>query len=168
MRFRQFGNIRLDVKRQGIDLLSLSGHKFYGPKGIGALYVREGIDFKKLQDGGHQEKNKRGGTENVAEIVGLGKAIELAYKNIDVYNKRLMDLREYYISSVEKRISDICVNGDREDRLPGNANISFKGVDGGSLLLKLDAFGICTSVGSACNSGESAPSHVLVAIRCAF
>lgn len=94
-------------------------------------------------------------------------AIELAYKNINEYNKKLLDLREYYISNIEKRINDIRINGDRENRLPGNANISFKGVDGEALLLKLDAVGICTSVGSACNSGESEPSHVLVAVRCA-
>lgn len=95
--------------------------------------------MKKYKIGGHQERDKRGGTENVAEIVGLGSAIELAYKNIDEYNKKLLDLREYYITNVEKRIPDIRINGDRRDRLPGNANISFKGIDGEALLLKLDA-----------------------------
>ena len=119
------GNLKINVEELGIDMLSLSAHKFYGP----ALYVRQGIDFKKLQDGGHQEKNKRGGTENVAEIVGLGKAIELAYKNINMYNNKLIELRDYYISNVEKRIRNIKVNGDMENRLPGNANISFHGVD---------------------------------------
>ncbi len=158
------GNVKINVKKLGIDLLSMSAHKFYGPKGVGALYVREGIDFNKLQDGGHQEKNKRAGTENVAGIVGLGKAIELAYKNIDEYNKKLTDLRDYYISQVEDRIPEIKVNGDRNNRLPGNANISFKYIEGEALLLNLDMKGICASSGSACSTGSLNPSHVLVAI----
>ena len=158
------GNVKINVKKLGIDLLSMSAHKFYGPKGVGALYVREGIDFNKLQDGGHQEKNKRAGTENVAGIVGLGKAIELAYKNIDEYNKKLTDLRDYYISQVEDRIPEIKVNGDRKNRLPGNANISFKYIEGEALLLNLDMKGICASSGSACSTGSLNPSHVLVAI----
>lgn len=99
------------------------------------------------------------------ELLDYGKAIELAYKDIDEYNKKLLDLREYYFSSIEKRIPDIYINGDRKDRLPGNANISFKGVDGNSLLLKLDAEGFCVSTGSACNSAAQSPSHVLLAIR---
>jgi len=158
------GNIKIDVKKMNIDSLSMSAHKFYGPKGVGALYVREGVPFCKIQDGGHQEKDKRSGTENVAGIVGLGKAIELAYENLNEYNNKLLELREYYISEVEKNISDVKLNGHRTNRLPGNANISFKDVDGGDLLLKLDEKGICTSTGSACNSGSSAPSHVLAAI----
>lgn len=135
---KQFGNIKIDVRKDDIDSLSMSAHKFYGPKGVGALYVRNGIAFEKILDGGHQEKNKRAGTENVPGIIGMGKAIEVAYKNIDEYNKKILDLREYYISNVQNRIKDIYINGDRSDRLPGNANISFKGVDGNSLLLKLD------------------------------
>ena len=158
------GNIKIDVQKMNIDSLSMSAHKFYGPKGVGALYVREGVPFTKIQDGGHQEKDKRAGTENTAGIVGLGKAIELAYKNIDEYNNKLQELRDYYIKKVETEIPDVILNGDRTKRLPGNANISFKNVDGGDLLLKLDENGICASTGSACNTGSAAPSHVLVAI----
>ena len=158
------GNIKINVHDIGIDALSLSAHKFYGPKGVGALYIKSEVDFERILDGGHQEKNKRAGTENVAEIVGLGKAIEIANRNIDEYNKKLIDLREYYITEVEKRISNVKLNGARYDRLSGNANFSFKGVEGENLLLKLDACGICASAGSACNSGEPEPSHVLIAI----
>lgn len=158
------GNMKIDVKDMNIDSLSMSAHKFYGPKGIGALYVKEGIPFEKLQDGGHQERDKRAGTENVAGIVGLGKAIEIAYNNIDENNKKLTELRDYYIEQVKRRIPNIKLNGDQINRLPGNANISFKGVDGEEILLKLDEVGICASAGSACNSGNSEPSHVLTAI----
>lgn len=158
------GNIKLDVQKMNIDSLSMSAHKFYGPKGVGALYVKEGVPFIKLQDGGHQEKNKRAGTENTAGIIGLGKAIELAYKNIDEYNDKLQKLRDYYISEVEKEIPGAVLNGHRTKRLPGNANISFKGINGGDLLLELDEKGICASTGSACNTGSTEPSHVLVAI----
>ena len=158
------GNIKIDVQKMNIDSVSMSAHKFYGPKGVGALYVREGVPFTKIQDGGHQEKDKRAGTENTAGIVGLGKAIELAYKNIDEYNNKLQELRDYYIKKVETEIPEAILNGDRIKRLPGNANISFKNVDGGDLLLKLDENGICASTGSACNTGSAAPSHVLVAI----
>jgi len=158
------GNVRIDVDYLNIDLLSMSAHKFYGPKGIGALYIRKGIEFERIQDGGHQEKNKRAGTENVAGIVGLGKAIELAYENFDEYNKKLMELRDYFISQIEQKVPNAKLNGHRTRRLPGNANISFKGIDGQLLLLKLDEKGICASSGSACTSGASSPSHVLTAI----
>lgn len=158
------GNLKIDVQKMHIDSLSMSAHKFYGPKGVGALYVREGVPFIKIQDGGHQEKDKRAGTENVAEIVGLGKAIELSYQNFESYNNKLLSLREYYISKIEENIPEVKLNGHRINRLPGNANISFKGVNGGDLLLKLDAKGICASTGSACNSSSSEPSHVLTAI----
>ena len=158
------GNIKIDVQDMNIDSLSMSAHKFYGPKGVGALYVRDGIPFKKIQDGGHQEKDKRAGTENVPGIVGIGKAIELANRNIEKYNEKLTGLRDYYISQVQVNISDTKLNGNIKDRLPGNANISFKGVDGGELLFKLDEKGICASTGSACNTGSSGPSHVLTAI----
>ena len=158
------GNVRIDVQKLNVDLLSMSGHKFYGPKGIGVLYVKDGVNFEKIQDGGHQEKNKRAGTENVAEIVGLGKAIELIYDEFDQYNKKLRDLRDYYFSEVEKKIPDIKINGDRENRLPGNANISFKGVNAQKLLFSLDELGICASAGSACSTGDSEPSHVLTSI----
>lgn len=158
------GNTRIDVRKLNIDLLSMSGHKFYAPKGVGALYVREGVEFEKIQDGGHQEKDKRAGTENIAEIVGLGKAIELIYNEYDEYNKKLKTLRDYYISEIEKTIPDVKLNGDRINRLPGNANISFKGVDAQKLLFKLDEVGICASAGSACSTGDSEPSHVLTSI----
>ena len=158
------GNINIDVKKMGIGALSLSGHKFYGPKGIGVAYINENIPFIRLQDGGHQEKEKRAGTENVPSIVGLGKAIELATKNIAQYNKKLMSLRDFYISEIEKRIPYIRINGDMKNRLPGNANISFRGVDGGKLISELDKKGICASSGSACSAGLLNPSHVLLAI----
>lgn len=149
------GNVKIDVDEMNIDLLSMSAHKFYGPKGVGALYVREGVEFDRIQDGGHQEKNKRAGTENIAGIVGLGKAIELACMNLEEYNEKLTNLRDYYFSEVEKKISNIKINGDRLNRLPGNANISFENIDGGELLLKLDEVGICASTGSACSSRVS-------------
>ena len=158
------GNVRINVEELNIDLLSMSAHKFYGPKGMGALYVKTGVNFEKIQDGGHQERNMRAGTENVAGIVGLGKAIELAYKNFDEYNEKLTSLRDYYISQVEEKIPNVKLNGHKIRRLPGNANISFIGVDGEALLLNLDIKGICASSGSACTSGSLDPSHVLVAI----
>lgn len=158
------GNVKIDVNKMNIDLLSMSAHKFYGPKGIGALYIREGVQCNKLQDGGHQERELRAGTENVAGIVGLGKAIEIAYKNFDKYNDKLVGLRNYYISEVSKKIPNTKLNGSIKNRLPGNANISFKGVDGESLLLNLDMEGICASSGSACSTGQNTPSHVLLAI----
>ena len=158
------GNVRINVKKMGIDLLSMSGHKFYGPKGVGALYVRNGIDFEKIQHGGHQEKDKRAGTENVAGIVGLGKAIELAYQNFEEYNNKLTSLREYYIHQIQKKFPSAKLNGHRTKRLPGNCNFSFPGADGEMILLKLDENGICASAGSACSTGQATPSHVLTAI----
>ena len=158
------GNTKIDVKKLNIDMLSLSGHKFYAPKGVGALYVRNGINFNKMLDGGEQESDKRAGTENVAEIVALGKAIELIYNEYEEYNKKLTKLRDYYINRVQKEIANVKVNGDLENRLPGNANISFKDIDGEELLLKLDEVGICASAGSACSTSNPQPSHVLTAI----
>ena len=158
------GNVKIDVKDLNINMLSMSAHKFYGPKGMGALYVQEGIEFEKIQDGGHQEKDKRAGTENVAGIVGMAKAIELVYKDFEIKNKYLKDLRDYYITKVFEKISDVKLNGHKTDRLPGNANISFSGIEGEALLLKLDEKGIFASSGSACSSGSPMPSHVLLAI----
>ena len=158
------GNVRIDVKELNIDSLSMSGHKIYGPKGIGCLYVKSNVKFESILHGGHQEKNKRAGTENVASIVGLGKAIDLIYRDFEMYNKKLTFLRDYYIEEIEKNIKDVHLNGDRIDRLPGNANFSFKGIDAGQLLLTLDSYGICASAGSACTSGSLEPSHVLIAI----
>ena len=158
------GNVRIDVKKLNINLLSMSAHKFYGPKGMGALYVENGIEFEKLQDGGHQEKDKRAGTENTAGIVGMGKAIELVYKDFDEYNKKIIDLRDYFIKEVTSKIPNTKLNGHETQRLPGNCNISFEGIEAEELLLKLDEKGICTSSGSACSSGSGNPSHVLLAI----
>lgn len=158
------GSIKIDVQKLKIDSLSLSGHKFYGPKGVGALYVKTGVPFEKFISGGHQERNKRAGTENVAGIVGIGKAIELAYENLDEYNKKIKELRDYYVKQVEEKIPYIKINGDMEKRLPGNSNISFRFIEGEGLLLNLDLKGICASSGSACTSGSLDPSHVLLAI----
>lgn len=158
------GSVKIDVKEMNIDSLSLSGHKLYGPKGIGALYVRKSVRFQKFVNGGHQERNKRAGTENVPGIVGLGKAIELAYQDLDEHNKKIKELRDYYVTEVQKRIPYIKINGDMEKRLPGNSNISFRFIEGEGLLLNLDLKGICASSGSACTSGSLDPSHVLLAI----
>lgn len=160
------GNIEIDVQKMNIDMLSMSAHKFYGPKGVGALYVKEGIEFERVQDGGHQERNKRSGTENVAGIVGLGKAIEIATCNIEQYNNKLSALRKRFLQGIEQTIGkeNFRLNGDWNNRLPGNINISFKNIDSSMLLLELDKRGICASGGSACSSGERAPSHVLLAI----
>lgn len=158
------GSVKIDVKEMNIDSLSLSGHKFYGPKGIGALYVKKSVRFQKFVNGGHQEKNKRAGTENVPGIVGLGKAIEVAYSNLEEHNKKIKELRDYYVEEVKKRIPYIKINGDMENRLPGNSNISFRFIEGEGLLLNLDLKGICASSGSACTSGSLNPSHVLLAI----
>ena len=158
------GSIKIDVQKLNIDSLSLSGHKFYGPKGVGALYVKTGIPFEKFISGGHQERNKRAGTENVAGIVGIGKAIELAHENLHEYPKKIKELRDYYVKQVEEKIPYIKINGDMEKRLPGNSNISFRFIEGEGLLLNLDLKGICASSGSACTSGSLDPSHVLLAI----
>lgn len=162
--YRHVGHIPIDVKKMGIDMLSLSGHKLYAPKGIGALYIRNGIKIEKLIDGGHQERDKRAGTENVSGIVGLGKASEIARMELDKSMKYLQGLRDYYISEIEAKIPNAVLNGSRNLRVPSNANFSFKGIDAQNLLLKLDERGICASSGSACSSGDSSPSHVLTAI----
>lgn len=160
------GNVPIDVKKMGIDLLSMSGHKINAPKGIGALYIKEGIEIEKYINGGHQEKNKRAGTENVASIVGMGKACEIANKNLYIHMRNLKRLRDYYITRLQKEIPDrIRINGSMENRLPGNANISFKGANASEIIFKLDEKNICVSSGSACSSGDSEPSHVLKAIH---
>lgn len=158
------GNVRINVEELGIDLLSMSAHKFYGPKGVGALYVRNGVEFEKIQDGGHQERDKRAGTENVAGIVGLGKAIEIANNNLENYNSKLLKLRNYFVREITNKFENVKINGDLKQRLPGNINVSFPEIDGEELLLKLDGYGICASAGSACSSGSTQPSHVLTAI----
>lgn len=158
------GNLKINVEELNIDLLSLSAHKFYGPKGVGAIYIRKGVKIDKYINGGHQERNKRAGTENVSGIVGLGKAIEISYNNLEQNNKYIQELRDYYLKQVKKKISDIKINGHETLRLPGNSNISFKGIDGTSLIISLDMKGICASSGSACTSGSIESSHVLFAI----
>ena len=157
------GHVEIDVKAQGIDLLSLSAHKFHGPKGVGALFVRKGLRFPNLIEGGAQERNRRAGTENVPGIVGLGKAIELATADIVTREARVRVLRDRLIDGLLK-LPRTHLNGDREKRLAGNVNISFEGIEGESLLLLLDMNGVCASSGSACTSGSLDPSHVLLAI----
>lgn len=158
------GNVEIDVEGLGIDMLSVSSHKIYGPKGVGALYVRKGIDFEKIINGGHQEKDQRAGTENVAGIVGFGKACELARVYLNEHINKIKSLRDYFFTEVKKNIKGIKINGSFHDRLPGNANISFQGINGMDLLLELDNKGICVSSGSACSSGSGEPSRVLTTI----
>ena len=158
------GNCLINVNKLNIDALSMSGHKVYGPKGIGVLYVRDGVEFKKIQNGGRQEKDKRAGTENVPGIIGMGVALELAYNHFESNTKHLKELKNYYLSQVEKKIPSAKLNGDKTQSLPGTCNISFMGINGGELLEKLDEYGICASAGSACSAGCSAPSHVLIAM----
>lgn len=158
------GNIPIDVKEMNIDLLSLAGHKIYGPKGIGALYIRKGVRIDNLVHGGGQERARRAGTENTASIVGLGKAIELATENLEKHNEKLTALRDRLIDGLLK-VPHTRLNGPRGDkRLPGNANITFEFIEGESILLSLDFEGVCASSGSACTSGSLDPSHVLLAI----
>ncbi|MFO7154465.1 MAG: cysteine desulfurase NifS [Caldicoprobacter oshimai] len=158
------GHIPVDVKEMNIDLLSLSAHKFYGPKGVGALYIRKGVKLHPFIHGGAQERNRRAGTENLAGIVGLGKAIELAVANLEESSKRLAAMRDRLISGVLNTIENVRLNGHPTKRLPGNANFSFEFIEGESLLLSLDMKGIAASSGSACTSGSLDPSHVLLAI----
>lgn len=158
------GNIPIDVNKMNIDSLSMSAHKFYGPKGVGALYVRKNVEFNPLIYGGHQEKDKRAGTENTTSIVGMGKAIELAKNNIEEYNKHLQNLRDKTIQRLINEIPDIKINGSMENRLPGNVNFSIKNIDGRTLLLMLEMEGLLLSSGSACTSNKTTPSHVLEAI----
>jgi cysteine desulfurase len=157
------GNIPIDVKAQNIDLLSLSAHKFYGPKGIGVLYIRKGIKIDNLIHGGGQERRRRAGTENLAGIVGLGKAIELATTNIEGHNQKIRALRDRLLKGIVEKIPYTHLNGHPEKRLPNNINISFEFIEGESMLLWLDDEGICASTGSACTSGSLEPSHVLLA-----
>ena len=158
------GNVPIDVKKMGIDMLSLSGHKLHSPKGIGALYIKNGIKLEKYIDGGHQESDRRAGTENAPGIVGLGKACEIARNNLGINMKILKELRDYYVMQVENSIQNVRLNGSRNMRLPGNANFSFRGIDGRGLVLELNKRGICVSGGSACAAGSTKPSHVLTAL----
>jgi cysteine desulfurase len=158
------GSIRFDVHQMGIDMLSLSGHKFHAPKGVGALYVRSGVKIDRLMNGGAQERDRRPGTENLAGIAGLGKAIELANLNLESHNASLARMRDYLIDRILTEIPYTRLNGARTGRLPGNVNISFQYIEGEALLLSLDLKGIAGSSGSACTSGSLDPSHVLLAI----
>lgn len=155
------GKIPIDMKHNHIDLLSFSGHKLHAPKGIGVLYIRKGVKFQPLIIGGHQEQNRRGGTENTPYIIGLGKAAELAKNYLSEENTRVKFLRDKLEQGIIERIPHIKINGDREARLPNTLNISFAYVEGEAILLLLDREGICASSGSACTSGSLEPSHVL-------
>ncbi|NLL70922.1 MAG: cysteine desulfurase NifS [Epulopiscium sp.] len=158
------GHVPIHVKEMNIDLLSLSGHKLYGPKGIGALYIRKGVRIKPFIHGGAQERNRRAGTENVPAIVGLAKAIELSMKEMEESNHKIIELRDYLIKGIQEAIPHIRLNGHPTERLPGNVNFSFRFIEGESLLIGLDMHGIYASSGSACTSGSLDPSHVLLAI----
>jgi cysteine desulfurase len=158
------GKVAVDVKGLMVDLVSVSGHKIHGPKGVGALYVRKGVRLSKLLYGGHHERDRRAGTENVPGIVGLGCAAELARKHLSDRQARMRTLRDYLEQQIATRIPDVRVNGDTEHRVPNISNLSFDGVDGESLLIALDLKGIAVSTGSACASGSLEPSHVLQAM----
>lgn len=157
------GHLQIDVQKENIDMMSLSAHKFHGPKGVGVLYARKGVFLSNLIEGGAQERGKRGGTENVPGMVGTAAAFEEACNNFEQNNKRILALREKLIDGL-LTIPHSILNGDRNNRLPGNVNICFEGIEGESLLLLLDAKGIYASSGSACTSGSLDPSHVLLAI----
>lgn len=157
------GHLHIDVKEQNIDMLSLSAHKFHGPKGIGVLYARRGIQLSNIIEGGAQERGKRAGTENIPAIMGMAAALEEAVENIDRNREKLTVLRDKLIEGLSE-IPHSVLNGDPEKRLPGNVNFCFEGIEGESLLLLLDDKGVCASSGSACTSGSLDPSHVLLAI----
>ena len=158
------GNVPIDVKDMGIDLMSMSSHKIYGPKGEGALFMRKGLRISNYIHGGAQENSKRAGTENLTGIVGFGKAAELARVNFDKHVQHCSELRNYLVDRILKEIPDTQLNGTMEGRHPGNANITFKFIEGESILLLLNQFGISVSTGSACSSKSLEPSHVLVAL----
>ena len=158
------GAVPINVHELGVDMLSLSGHKFYAPKGVGALYIRRGVRIDTHQHGGAQERGKRGGTENMAQIVGLGKAIELATADVEGHAKKLAHMRDRLIDGILAEIPEVRLNGHRTERLPNNVNVSIRYIEGEALLLRLDLVGIAASSGSACTSGSLDPSHVLLAI----
>jgi cysteine desulfurase len=162
------GKIPLNMRKSKMDTLSISGHKLHAPKGIGVLYIRKGTRFSPFLIGGHQEKGRRGGTENVPYIIGLGKACELAKKHLDEENTKVKALRDYLEAKVLEKIPNTLVNGDRVNRLPNTVSVSFEYVEGESILLLLSDLGICASSGSACTSGSLEPSHVLRAMGVPF
>ena len=158
------GNVPIDVKDLGVDFLSMSAHKIYGPKGVGGLYIRRGAKLGTLIFGGGQESGKRAGTENVAGIVGFGKAAELALNSLDEHIKHSTEMRNYLAEKLTAEIPDVIINGSMDNRHPGNLNVTFKYIEGESILIQLDACGICISTGSACSSKSLKPSHVLSAL----
>ncbi len=158
------GNVPIDVKDLGVDFLSMSAHKIYGPKGVGGLYIRRGAKLGTLIFGGGQESGKRAGTENVAGIVGFGKAAELAMNSLDEHIKHSTEMRNYLAEKLTAEIPDVIINGSMDNRHPGNLNVTFKYIEGESILIQLDACGICISTGSACSSKSLKPSHVLSAL----
>ena len=162
------GKIPVDMKDSAIDMLSLSGHKLHAPKGVGILYLRKGVKFSPFIIGGHQEMGRRGGTENTASIIGLGKACELAIQHLEEENTRVRQLRDKLESQILDRVPNTRINGGRSERLPNTSSISFEFVEGESILLHMDEFGICASSGSACTSGSLQPSHVLRAMGVPF
>lgn len=162
------GKIPINLKESTIDMLSLSGHKLHAPKGIGVLYIRKGTKFSPYMIGGHQERGRRGGTENVPYIIGLGKACELAKAHMEEENTRVRALRDYLEAKILEKIPNTLVNGDRVNRLPNTLSVSFEYVEGESILLLLSDLGICASSGSACTSGSLEPSHVLRAMGVPF
>ena len=162
------GKIPINLAKSTIDMLSLSGHKLHAPKGIGVLYIRKGTRFSSFMIGGHQESGRRGGTENVPYIVGLGKACELAKKNMEDENTRVKALRDYLEKRILETIPNVLVNGDRNHKLPNTVSVSFEYVEGESILIMLSDLGICASSGSACTSGSLEPSHVLRAMGVPF
>ena len=160
------GSVSIDIKKLNVDMLTLSAHKFYGPKGVGALYIRKGLGILPFTMGGNQERKKRAGTENVPGIVGMGKAMEIAIRDMDKNQQHLTMLREQAIQQILGTISNVKINGHPHKRLPGILNLSFESVKGESILLMLDRLGIAASSGSACASGSLDPSHVLLAMNC--
>jgi len=158
------GNVKINVKELGVDLMSISGHKIYGPKGIGALYIKKGTKISSFMHGGAQENKRRAGTENLTGIVGFGKAAELAEQNLENHIAKVTKLRNYFIDQVFEKIEDVFLNGSRESRHPGNANITFEFIEGEAMLLYLDLLGISVSTGSACSSASLTPSHVLTCL----
>jgi cysteine desulfurase len=159
------GNVSIDVKDLGVDMMSMSSHKIYGPKGVGALYIRKGVVIPNLLNGGAQENKRRAGTENMPGIIGFGKAAELAGENLQSHIKHVSELRNYFKDQILARIPEVEINGSIKHRLPGNINLIFNYIEGESLLLLMDAKGICASTGSACSSASLTPSHVLKALK---
>ncbi|KPK38671.1 MAG: cysteine desulfurase [Omnitrophica WOR_2 bacterium SM23_29] len=162
---QSFGKIPLNVEELGVDLLSISAHKIYGPKGVGALYIRKGVKIDPFHHGGHHERNFRAGTENIPGIVGLAKAAEIARRNIKEESERISNLRDMLHKGLTDKLDRVYLNGHPTNRLPGTLNLSFEGVEGESLLINFDTKGICASTGSACTAGSNEPSHVLMAMK---